>query len=172
MRQVLILDTSVIGRLIEVLEQETKIYDDLLKISRDKTDIIVEGKVSELENIVKLEQSYILSMSKLENVREALVEKLSSTLGLDASEMTISTLTNYANDECVKKLKTCQMTMSTLLNDLKDINSTNSKLIKNSLEYIDFSINILTAADAANNTYENTGQVKGSKKRSFIDMKL
>jgi hypothetical protein len=169
---VLTLDTLVIEKLIKVLEQETKIYDDLLKISKDKTNIIIEGKVSELESIVKLEQSIILNMSKLEDLRETLVEKLSSSMGLDASEITISTLASRVNDSYAQKLRACQQTMSATINELKDTNSLNTKLIKNSLEYIDFSINVLSAADPAGNIYGNTGEVNGSKKRSLIDMKL
>ena len=168
----LTLDTLVIEELIKVLEQETKKYNDLLKISKDKTNIIIEGKVSELESIVKLEQSIILDMSKLEDLREKLVEKLSDSMGLDASEITISTLAGRVNDSYAQKLRTCQKTLSEVINELKDTNSLNLKLIKNSLEYIDFSINVLTAADPACNTYGSTGEVNGSKKRSLIDMKL
>lgn len=169
---VIVLDTLVVDKLIEVLDQEARIYDDILKISKDKTNVIIEGKVSELESIVKLEQSLVLCMGKLEDIREQLVEKLSGGLGLNSPEVTVSQIMKHMKNDQAEKLKSCQDRIIDVLGELKNTNDLNSRLIKNSLEYIDFSINLLSAADAANSTYGNTGQVNNSKKRSFIDMKL
>jgi len=61
------MNDRLINDLMDVLLQESKIYEDILEISKKKTDVIVKGKVSELESITNLEQSLIV---KLENSKK------------------------------------------------------------------------------------------------------
>jgi hypothetical protein len=62
---VYLLDNLDVDGIIGVLEQEAGIYEDILKISQDKTNVIVEGKVAELESMFKLEQSLFLKIESL-----------------------------------------------------------------------------------------------------------
>ncbi|MCX8129901.1 MAG: flagellar protein FlgN [Clostridia bacterium] len=167
-----VLDTKLLGELINVLEQENRVYDSILKISQSKTNIIVEGKVSELENIVKLEQSLVLQMGRLEDMREKLVEKLSVLLNLKPSEITVSELMKHIKSDEAQRLKACQDTLAGTVKELKNTNELNSKLIKNSLDFINFSINLISTTDAGSNNYGNTGQVNDGKRKNFFDMKL
>jgi len=160
-----------IDKIIEVLEQETAIYESILEISQDKTNIIIEGKIALLEKIVKLEQSLILKMRKLEDMREDLVSRLSEELNLKESDLTISEVSKHLQDEKAEELKLKQEKMVGVLGSLKSSNELNSRLIKNSLDYIDFSINLLTAVGGGNN-YSDSGKVDSSKNRSILDMKL
>lgn len=166
------MDTGLIDRLIEILNKETAMYEGILKLSKNKTDVIVEGKVSELESITKLEQSMILQLGKLEEEREELVDKLAVQLKIKASDITLAGLEKLFPKEQADKLKNCHKTLPKLVNDLSDANVLNSKLIRSSLDYINFSINILTNAGSTGNNYGNSGQSSDSKKRNFFDMKL
>lgn len=167
-----ILNAQMIDALINVIEKENSIYEDIAKLSKNKTDIIVKGKVAELENIVKIEQSLVLQIGKCEDAREKLVEALSKQLNLDPDKLTISELLKHLNQSQAQKLKNSQDKMAVLLKDLKNLNEMNSKLIKNSLEYIDFSMNLMTSVGVSNNNYGNNGQVGDSKKRNLFDVKL
>jgi hypothetical protein len=69
-------------------------------------------------------------------------------------------------------MENCCKNLSSILSDLKEINSLNSKLIKNSLDYIDFSINILGSLGPSGNNYENSGEAITSKGRNLFDIKL
>lgn len=42
------MNNQLVKGLIDVIEKESKIYEDILEISKNKTDIIVKGKVKEL----------------------------------------------------------------------------------------------------------------------------
>ena len=159
-------------QLTEVLDQENDIYDTLSKISNNKTNLIVGGKVNELESIVKIEQSLIIKISKLENEREKIVEKLCSLLDKKPEEITISGLASQLGKSESDKLKACQEKMVNNITKLKNTNELNSKLIKNSLEYIDFSINMMTSIDIASNNYGSSGNSGDSKKRNLFDVKL
>lgn len=165
------MDTALIDKLIEVLDKETSVYEGILKLSRQKTDVIIAGKVSELEGITRAEQSVIVTLGKLEEEREKLVEQVASQLNVKASDVTLSNLMELLPQEQAAKLKKCHNALPKVFHDIRDTNGVNSKLIRNSLDYIDFSINVLTSTGSTGN-YGNSGQSDDPKKKHFFDLKL
>lgn len=166
------MEAGLVRQLTDVLNQENEIYDMLSKISNNKTNLIVGGKVIELESIVKLEQTLVIKISKLEDAREKIVDKLCGLLGKKPEEVTISGLAAQLGQDESAKLKACQEKMLDKINNLKSANNLNSKLIKNSLEYIDFSINMMTSIDSVTNSYGSSGHAGATKKRNLFDVKL
>jgi flagellar biosynthesis/type III secretory pathway chaperone len=166
------MEADLTKQLVDILNQENDIYDTLSKISDNKTNLIVGGKVSELESIVKVEQSLVIKIAKLENEREKIVEKLCSLLNIDPNEITISNLAAKLGQNESAQLRECQQKMVSKISKLKNNNDLNSRLIRNSLEYIDFSINMMTSIDAVNNSYGSDGIAGDSKKRNLFDVKL
>jgi flagellar biosynthesis/type III secretory pathway chaperone len=166
------LDAQMIEKLVNILEQEEKIYRDLHIISEKKRDLIINGKVPELDSLVRMEQALILNVGNHEDEREKIVEHIAVQLAIKPSEITLSSISKVAGDFYGQRLKLCQDRLATTINALKNTNDLNSKLIKNSLEYIDFSINLLSSAESDNSKYGNDGQYGSSKKRTFFDMKL
>lgn len=166
------MDTSKISELLEILEKEANVYSDILDISKNKTNVVVEGKVAELESIVKLEQSLIMKLRKLEDHREKLIGSISAEIGAHPSKMTVSELANLLGSEQSERLKNAQNSLKGTIDRLQNTNELNSRLINNSLEYIEFSINLLTAAGALNNSYGSNGRTDDGKKKNFFDVKL
>ena len=125
------MNNQLVKGLIDVIEKESKIYEDILEISKNKTDIIVKGKVKELESITELEQSLIVQIGKLEAVREDLVNKICSNIGKDSSSnMTITELIGYIEAPQAERLSSYKDNMISVLKEIKDINDINAKLIK------------------------------------------
>ncbi len=166
------LDTALVERLVEILGKEKNIYEKILKLSMDKKDVIVAGNVSELEGITRMEQSILLKLGKLEGEREELTGELAAALKINPSEVTLSGLAKMVPDEQGARLRNCRDSFLKTIDDIRSNNTLNSKLIRNSLDYIDFSINILSNAGATGNNYSNSGQSNDPKKRNFFDMKL
>lgn len=166
------MDTFIIKELIGVLSREAEVYEGILKLAQNKTDIIVGGKVSNLENITRLEQSLIFKIRDIEDEREELLGKLSKQLNVEPSEITVSELIKHLEKGQAVELERARQRIVSILNKLRNANELNAKLIRNSLEYIDFSINLISAVDSGNNNYGNSGQVKSTKKRNFFDVKL
>ncbi|NLD49162.1 MAG: flagellar protein FlgN [Clostridiaceae bacterium] len=166
------MENQKINELINLIAEQAGIYDDILKISRDKTDIIVKGKVIDLENITKIEQSLVIKLGKLEAKREDLVKEISKDLDLDPEEMIVSDLVDRLDSKQAEELKRLKDSLALSLKELKDTNELNSKLIKNSLDYIDFSINLYSNISTGENNYGRTGEVNDDKKKSFLDLKL
>lgn len=166
------LNMEKVKDLLDILTQEAVIYEELREISAKKKDIIIKNKIQELDSLVKLEQSMILQIARLEDHREGITESLATQMGKSPEAVTVSELTAYLAGEQGEKLEACRRHILDVLEDLKSNNELNAKLINDSLEYIDFSINIFAGAAEQNNNYSSSGQVNASKKRNLFDVKL
>ena len=163
---------EIADSLSKVLDKEAEIYEKLLKISEHKTKVIVENKVAELEALVKEEQNHIAEIAKLEEERESLVQSAAESTGKDSESLNITELAAMLPDNEAAKLRNSSRNISIILESLKNINELNGKLIKNALEYINFSINLLSGSSVSVSNYENTGNIDGQKSRSMFDLKL
>ena len=67
-----------LNALFDVLGEETRVYEKILQLSKEKKDIVIEGKVSELEEITKNEQTLVVKLGKLEILRESCVEEIAN----------------------------------------------------------------------------------------------
>lgn len=163
---------NALSKLLEILEGQKQVYRDLLDISKNKTDIIVEGKVQELENITKVEQTLILKMRDLESQLEKHVKNLIDELSIKEKNVTISVLLSYLQGEDKKKLEELRVSIFNVINELEHVNQLNSKLIQNSLQYINFSINLYTNVNVdGSGSYRPDGEMN-TNKSSFFDAKL
>ncbi|MGI6585273.1 MAG: flagellar export chaperone FlgN [Lutisporaceae bacterium] len=64
-----------VNALIDILTSEYGYYNDLSELAKSKKNIIIEGKVAELDKIVKLEQNMIFSVGQLERKREETISR-------------------------------------------------------------------------------------------------
>jgi flagellar biosynthesis/type III secretory pathway chaperone len=158
-------------RLIEVLEKESSLYRDILALSRHKTNTIVEGKVGQLEQLTGVEQKMLLSIGGLERQREETVNELARFLGIPADQLNISLAVQKAGEGLKERLADLRDEITMTLKELKEVNDLNSDLIEKSLEYIDFSINLIAGcpSDVTYSDKKGRGEDKGV---SFFDQKV
>lgn len=166
------LKQELIDKLIELLEHEYKVYENIFRLSKDKTNIIVEGRVSELENVVKLEQALVMQISRIDKQREELLEEIAKEVQLGEGGLNVSELKKHSNESQCAKLEDYQQRMIDLVEQLNHANQLNSKLIRNSLEFIEFSLNIISEADLTSNNYGNKGDSSKTAKKNLFDVKL
>ncbi|MBA1334012.1 MAG: hypothetical protein HPY66_1496 [Firmicutes bacterium] len=157
--------------LVEILEQENRIYKDLLEISKHKTDIIVEGKVSELDRMTGVEQKMVVNVGQLEKQREELIKDMARHLEMDAQEINMELIIDGVDGQLKERFLNIKGEVTATLNELKQVNDLNSELIEKSLEYINFSIGLIT--DNSNNTTYNSRRDKEKGEGlSFFDQKV
>ncbi|MBE0067762.1 flagellar protein FlgN [Thermoanaerobacterium thermosaccharolyticum] len=154
-----------INDLIDVLNGEMLLYKDLLDISLKKTDVIIHGKIQELDNMTKVEGSIICRLSKLEEEREKILSGYD-----DTGEITISELCKMLPEDDAKKLKKIQKEFESLLKALNDRNELNKSLLQQSIEFVNYSIGIISNNLVEDNgIYGDNGSVKHVS--SIIDRK-
>ena len=161
------------SRIIKTLEDLEKIYENLLSLSEEKKNLIIEGKVKELDKILQIENQLVMKISKLESEREDAITKLAQELNLPKENLTVSYVCNVVKDPRCTMLSKITKRIGNILNKLKEVNEVNGKLIEQSLEYIRFSINLITdSLETHNGVYEAKADEGKDKKASLFDAKV
>ncbi|WHE06704.1 flagellar protein FlgN [Thermoanaerobacterium thermosaccharolyticum] len=154
-----------INDLFDVLDGEMLLYKDLLDISTKKTDVIIHGKIQELDNMTKVEGNIICKLSMLEEEREKILSGYD-----DTGEITISELCKMLPEDDAKKLKKIQKEFESLLKALNDRNDLNKSLLQQSIEFVNYSLSIISNNLIEDNgIYGDNGSVKHVS--SIIDRK-
>lgn len=158
-----------LGEIISCLEKQKSIYEELLSISREKKQVLIDGNVEKLDSMVKREGNLIIEIGDLENKREKAVEALAKELGCSSKELTVSYVCDRVADKRVGKIMSLADSIGNILKELKELNHINGKLIEQSLEYVNFSINLVAdVLEGQKAVYEaNEEENKGNGVRLF-----
>jgi len=134
-------------RLIEILQSQLELYNRLLESARKKKVFIINNNLEALRKATSDENNLVGGLQRLEREREALVLNLAKQLCIPLNGLTLVILINQINDPFVKKrLSELRIRMRDDMDELKAINEQNKALINQSLEYIDFTMNLLRSS--------------------------
>ena len=157
--------------LIEVMREQLEAYKELLHIGNKKTDVLVNGDINALSDITQQEQNLILKLGKLEEERFELVKEFGKLYNKDVSELKADFFETIFKEEQAKTLTSIYNNLKAVLLEIKEQNDRNEKLIKNALDYINFSIKLLTDAGTIKANYGADG-TNTQKVIHFIDKQV
>ena len=136
---------SLVEELISVLEEECEIYDKLLPIAEEKTNVIIRNDLETLRKITIQEHDTVDKVSALERKRERVIFDIATVLNQDKNTLNLAKIV-----ELLEKQPKEQKILAELHNRLKgtvsrlvDVNFQNKSLIEQSLEMIEFSMNLI-----------------------------
>lgn len=160
------------SQIIDVLEVQYRLHQEILELSRSKTDIIVEGRIQDLDKIVKMEQSLIIQIGKLENKREELLKELAERLNVSVEDLNLKNLAKRMDPHKSKQIMDIGKRFEELTGEQKKFNQLNSSLIKKNLEFIAFSLEVLTQDRSSGNIYQKEGDQTSKIQRNLFDAKV
>ena len=168
---------SLIDELINVLEGELEIYNQLIPIVREKSQVIVKNDTETLQEITAKEQAAIDQITGLENKRVRVMKDISIVLGKKDESLNLSDLIKLLGQQEKEQraLSLLHDRFKETVNTLVEINNRNKSLIKQSLEMIEFNMNFLqsTRMSPGNNTYTKSASQdsEGSMQTGMFDAK-
>ncbi|NLN64334.1 MAG: flagellar protein FlgN [Clostridiaceae bacterium] len=157
--------------LIKVLEYENKLYKQFFAIAEQKTDIVVKGDVEALQTLVGKEHKLAGELNKLSAVREQIFEQISKAIGRNPKEMTLTDLIAHIPPEQASRVTQIRDELQKTIRQFTAKNDLNQKLIQNALEYVDFSLNLLTRDTPGATQYGRKGNETNVKNRGILDIK-
>lgn len=141
--------------LIAVLGDMLRLYEELLAIADLKKDAIIQNRTNDLSRLTNQESRHLKKLNEMESEREVLVKEYFAAVGIAANPG--RTLTELAQIVCKieekQELMEIRRRLTETLSRLKEKNQLNAKLIENSLQYIEFTLDILMPSD--DNGYDN-----------------
>ncbi|NMA73298.1 MAG: flagellar protein FlgN [Bacteroidales bacterium] len=148
---------SLVEELIDVLDKELDIYQQLIPISNEKTQIIIKNDLAALQEVTDREQLAIDQISALEHKRDTIMTNIKTVINRNSETLNLRTLIQLLEGQKKeqKALSILHDKLSTIIPQLQEINSRNQSLIEQSLEMIEFNMNIIqsTKMVMGNNTY-------------------
>ena len=168
---------SLMEELISVLQEETKIYEDLLVVSDEKTVVIVKNDIGKLQEIVDKEQETIDVITALERKREEIVRSIAMVVNRKPDTLTVAEIIRMLDKQPQeqKELAAVHKQIRSVVERLQQMNHHNRELLERSLEMTEFNINLLQSMNQAPETANyNMGAYSGSQmgaSQSMFDTK-
>ena len=149
---------SLMENLIEVLNQESTIYDGLFQLSQKKTPLIVSGDLDNLQKITDDEQVMVSRLHNLEKKRIEVTADIANVLNRDVETMKLTNLIEMmsARPEEQAKLAEVHDRLQSVVHALKQLNEHNRELLTDALEMVEFEMNLMQAMRAAPETANYT----------------
>ena len=136
---------SVIQELISVLDEEQRIYEELLPIASEKTNVIIKNNLESLQSITTREQQALDRIATLEKKRSEVIVNIGIILNRKAADINIRDIIKVLENspEEQKELSLLHDNLKRTVQRLVDINVQNKSLIEQSLDMIEFNMNLI-----------------------------
>ncbi len=142
---------SLTEELILILQNEMDTYESLLPIVEKKTRIIVNNDLQTLREITDKEQITVERIQSLERKREEIIKNMATVMNKKPNELNLKTLIKLLDKRPDEQLKLSRLhdSLTGIIRRLQVINDRNSSLIKQSLEMIEFNMNLIQSTRMA-----------------------
>lgn len=149
---------SLIDELVEVLDKENTEYVALIDLSTEKTTALVKNDIDELQRIMVSEQQIVDRINMLEKDREQTIEDICRVIHVDSKELTVKVLIELLKKQPAEqaKLKEVHTKLKKTLDKMVRLNDNNRALMKQSMEILDFEMNLLKGLKMAPETNNYT----------------
>lgn len=149
---------SLIDELVEVLDKENTEYMALIDLSTEKTSAIVKNDIVELQRIMSDEQLIVDRVNALEKNREETVNDICKVIHVEPGILTVKVLVDLLKKQPDEqaKLLTVHTKLKKTLDKMVRINENNKALMKQSMEILDFEMNLLKGLKMAPETNNYT----------------
>lgn len=159
-------------QLARILEREQAIYDEVLSLADRKKQIIIDGKLRELEEITRRETEIVGILIKLENLRSQTTEQLAAEKGV-RELATVRDLLPLLEPQDQLMISSLQARLKGTVTALQNANELNGKLLQQSLDLVDFNLNLISSIGSVSSTYTGSAAEREAPKRtSLFDAKV
>jgi flagellar biosynthesis/type III secretory pathway chaperone len=153
---------STMLQLVELVQKEVETFQALLDSMEIEQRALVTQDVPEIEKAIELQRDLAINAGALERARTKLVGEISRELGETASDLTLMRLISRIEGPHSQRLGEMRETLLSMHEKIQTANKQNSLLIKQSMKYVDKSLQILTGDGPATGVYAQTGKVSKS----------
>jgi hypothetical protein len=163
--------TKSVEQLILTLEKESEIYREILEISTKKREAIRGNQIENLEVLAGHEQALVVTLFKLEELREKVVDLILRELKVDHIE-NVSQLAQFLLPEERQKVLSAKDELIVLVKNTVDENRFNNRMIEDKLELIEFNIGMLTQVSDDSGKYDRKAVNDAYERKNIFDARV
>ncbi|KAB3526648.1 flagellar protein FlgN [Alkaliphilus serpentinus] len=159
-------------QLMESLNQEKILYHEILKLEKEKFEVIKTANLKELEKMTIKEQQYLMKMATFEKIRRSILTNAAKEIGVEELHSISDLLIHLKNSEMVQQIDDLRNQMLNVIAEIKEINELNEKLMNQHLDYINFNMELLTSNLQSTSNYSGNPTEKGKQKTNLFDARI
>ena len=126
----------LIARLVTILSQEMRMYNELLLVLRKKQSSIIEGKLEGLKEAVMQEQAILKESEAVAETREASIKEISDALGKDEEIRTLTQLIGAVETTYAERLSNIHRSLQQIVQEVMLTNEENRYLLDYSIKFV------------------------------------
>ena len=143
-----------ISDLLGIIGKEIDLYRDLIDHAREKTALLSQGRLDDIVENSKVEETFNIKLCFLENEMKRLCSEICQIQGIAREEFTLMNLAENLEQPASLELKSLTTLLRNLVKQLKNVSQRNLRLIEKSIEY---SQGLLGLISNATSPYQRTG---------------
>jgi flagellar biosynthesis/type III secretory pathway chaperone len=156
-----------INPVIEVLRELIRIHEAFIVTAKEKTKIVKSGNTETLQQVLVKERKYMQQLEQAEARRQKAVEIWFSGSTITPGEKTLTHMLDSMENETEKReLERQTVTLTKAITMLKQQEQLNQALIRQSLQFVHLSLDMLNPA-MKNINYGKSRQSDGIKRSVF-----
>ena len=152
-----------VENLISTLEKLERMHKSLLELANKKTDLIKANDMEQLDGMLKTEQAHVAAIETLEQQRQKMVTDYLQAKGIAfTGTPTVAQVIDAADGAEKQALQAVRERLVELVTTLKQQNDLNQKLVFQSLQFVNLTLDMLRPQRSQTNTFNYSGaEVRG-----------
>lgn len=130
--------------MIEIVKKLSDYHQQLLQLSKQKTDLIKDAKSEELVKVLVKERQLIQQIEQVENERESVVNQFFKTKGIEPQDKTVTELLTHVTHLEEKRL--LEQSVTSLIEQivlLREREQLNNTLLQQSMQFVQLTLEML-----------------------------
>ncbi len=158
--------------LVEIIDKECQIYAELKSVEEEKKKVIIDNDVKALEAITKKEQGFVKTIVNLEELRAQVIDGFCQFKGVKELD-TLDEIIALLNEDERAKMELKKEKLVSIVNDLMQVNHLNSKLLEQSLDYLEETMSLAKSFSEADVGYKEDARDRTVKvDKNLFDAKI
>jgi len=154
---------ELIAELMEVVQQEVRVFQQVLASVECEQDALVHHDIEPIQSAVQAQNGLTARAAALEKIRMSIVARMSGLLEEDPSALTLKRLVARVGGPEAERLREMREALIDAHERIQKANRHNALLIRQSMKYVDRTLNILSGDSALTGVYAGSGKLATRK---------
>ena len=151
---------TLIDHLIRVLQEEVDIFHRFLDAMEREQQALMHHNIEALELSVEAQQALSLQVAAQEQMRQRLIRQMAGLLHEDPEVLTLKRVVERIDPQLAEPLRELRETLLAQQERIRQVNRQNTLLIKQSMKYVDKSLQVLAGGHSSGTVYVQSGKVE------------
>lgn len=160
-----------VDQLVLTLNKESDIYTEILELSKKKRQVIRANQLDELSEVTSYEQGLVVTLFKLEEIREKVVDMVMREQGIEEAE-NLTDIARYLNREDRERMLNAKDRLVVLVKNVSEENRFNNRVLEERLQMINLNIELMTQMNDDSGKYTDKAVNEDVERRAIFDRRV